>query len=167
METSSGNGATRVRILGLGNEILGDDAFGILVAREVERLYPGCAEVVCSSTSGLSLLDYMLGASRLVVVDTVVTGAAQPGTLRIFRADQFSRSPGVAPHLLGLFEVLDLARSLQLDAPREAVIVAVEAADCITIGGEMHPDVRAAIAEAVSLAKRLADQAPVFEISPI
>ena len=49
------------------------------------------------------------------------------------------------PHGVGLFDALALARKLGLPTPAEVEIIAVEAADCHTIGGAMHPAVRAAI----------------------
>jgi hydrogenase maturation protease len=145
MEPDASHGRERIRLLGLGNEILADDAFGILVARKVERLIPWQIEVVCSSASGFGLLEDLLGTSLLVVVDTIVTGAAPPGTVHVFRLDRMRAAPCVAPHFLGLVEVLAAARQLHLDVPEVTTVVAVEAADCMTLGGGMHAAVRAAI----------------------
>jgi hydrogenase maturation protease len=156
MEQSAQSASARTRLLGLGNEILADDAFGILVAREFKRLFPRQIEVVCSAAAGFNLLDDLLGARRVVVVDTIMTGAAKPGTIHVFQADPVSQQAGIAPHFLGLFEVLAFARRLHLDVAEDAIIIAVEASDCTTIGGAMHPDVRAAIAGAVDLVKRCA-----------
>ena len=150
MEPSAENDRPRIRVLGLGNEILADDAFGILAAREVERLYPRQVEVLCSSAAGFNLLDDLLGASHLIVLDTIITGAT-PGTIHVCQPDQFETAPGIAPHFLGLFEVLDVARRLDLRVPEETTVIAVEAADCATLGGGMHPDVRSAIADVVDL----------------
>lgn len=138
-----------IRLLGLGNEILADDAFGILVAHEVERLMPGEIEVVCSSAAGFDLLDELLGASHLLIVDTILTGAARPGTIHVFPTNPAHQAHGVGPHFLGLFEVLALGRELQLDVPREVVVIAVEASDCTSIGAAIQPEVRAAIPEAI------------------
>jgi hydrogenase maturation protease len=134
-----------IRLLGLGNEILADDAFGICVAREVERRFGHALEVVVSSEAGFNLIDKLLGASRLLVVDTIMTGKAKPGTIHVFEEDQMRAAPGQSPHFIGLFEVLAVARGLGLGVPRQVTIVAVEAADCSTVGGPMQPDVQAAI----------------------
>ena len=136
---------TSVRLLGLGNEILADDALGILVTREVERRFGPLIEVVASSETGFNLIDKLVGAARLLVVDTMVTGQAKPGTIHIFEENQARPVPGTSPHFIGLFEVLAVARELGLAAPREVIIIAVEAADCLTVGGAMHPGVRRAI----------------------
>jgi len=142
------------RLLGLGNDLLADDAFGILAAHEAERLLPGRIEVVCSSAAGFNLLEHVLGVARVVVLDTITTDTAKPGTLHVFRVDQLPRQAGIAPHFLGLFEVLGFARQLHLDVAQDAVVIAVEASDCTTIGGDMHPDVQSAIARAVDLVKQ-------------
>lgn len=148
MEPSAANDAARVRLLGLGNELLADDAFGILVARKAAERFPGL-DVVTTSESGLALLDYLSGVNCLLIVDTIQTGRAQPGTLYNFDAGELRAAPAGAPHGAGLREVLDLAGALGLDRPAHIRILAVEAADCATLGGPMHPAVEAAIPAAL------------------
>ena len=133
------------RVLGLGNEILGDDALGILVAREAEARFGKDVEVVSSSQAGFHVMDELLGVSRLLVVDSIQTGAAKPGTFYVLDEHAIPPVPGVSSHSLGIFEVLAVARRLGLPVPAECVILAVEVADCTTVGGSMHPDVAAAI----------------------
>ncbi|HUI57991.1 MAG TPA: hydrogenase maturation protease [Bryobacteraceae bacterium] len=149
----------RVRLLGLGNELLADDAFGVRVAREVQRrLGPG-ADVVTSSAAGFHLLDDVIDTDHLVVVDTVQTGSARPGTIRVLNEDQVRPMPDGSPHFLGLFDVLRAARKLGMQVPADVVIIAVEASDCTTVGGPMHPDVGSAINHAVELSQQLIDEA--------
>jgi len=50
---------------------------------------------------------------------------------------------------MGIFEALDLARHLGLRAARDVVIMAVESADCLTIGGEMDIRVKGAVPQVV------------------
>jgi hydrogenase maturation protease len=145
MEPSTAGNAARTRLLGLGNDLLADDAFGLLVAREAERLFPRRLEVICSSEAGFNLLDHVVGPARLLVVDAIETGAAPPGTIQVFSAERFPAAPAAGPHFVGLFETLALARRLGMETPEEALILAVEAADCGTVGGPIHPAVRAAI----------------------
>jgi hydrogenase maturation protease len=132
---------TSTRVLGLGNEILGDDALGILVARQVQARFGEAVEVVSSSQSGFHVMDELLGVSRLLVVDSIRTGAAKPGTVYVLDEHAIPPAPGVSSHSL----VLAVARRLGLPVPAECVILAVEVADCTTVGGSMHPDVAAAI----------------------
>lgn len=148
--------AARVRVLGLGNEILADDALGILAARELAKLFPPeDVEVVESSESGLHLLDYVTGVSRLVVIDTVETGRAAPGTITVLSDVSVQSAPGTSAHGTGLFDALALARKLGFPAPSEVIILAVEAADCLTLGAPMHPAVAAALPHVLEQAKAI------------
>jgi hydrogenase maturation protease len=167
--TDAGPGPTRV--LCLGNELIADDALGIVVghrlcrrlAAEGTRVAPrtagdpavsvrafelpgvGRVEVVATALTGMYLLDAVVGASRLVVVDTVATGAADPGTVLELGEQDLVGPRGGSPHYVGLLEALDLARGLGLAVPSDVVFVAVEAGDSTTVGGRMTASVRAAL----------------------
>ncbi len=140
-----------LRLLALGNDILGDDAFGLQVARRVAERLPGRIEVVSSSAAGFHLLDHVMGAERLLVVDVMQTGRAPAGTLYAIREENVEVVHGGSPHYTGLFEMLAVARQLGLEAPTEVLILAVEAADCLTVGGAMHPAVEDAVARVTDL----------------
>ena len=143
------------RILCLGNPLLADDAFGLEVAARLRRSRPDL-EVYESSTSGFDLLDSTLGARRLLVVDTVQSGVLAPGTVSIFQEGDVRTAPGVSPHYVGLFEALRLGKALELEVPDEVVIIAVEPADCLTVGGEMHPAVLAAMPDVLKIVEEQA-----------
>lgn len=134
-----------IRLLCLGNDLLADDAFGFAVAEQIRGHAPAAVDVVQTSAAGFRLLDEVLNASRLLVIDTVLTGAAAPGTVYALHEEDLQAVPGASPHCVGLFETLALGRRLRLPVPEEVVILAVEAADCLTVGGAMHPAVQAAI----------------------
>jgi hydrogenase maturation protease len=134
-----------VRVLCLGNDLLSDDALGYLVAHRLrEDSLPG-VEVHFTTETGFALLDYLQRARLQIVVDVVATGKMKPGTMREFREEDLRGVPGESPHYIGLFESLDLGRKLDLPMPEELVILVVEAADCMTIGGAMHPEVEGAV----------------------
>jgi Ni,Fe-hydrogenase maturation factor len=56
---------------------------------------------------------------------------------------------GGSPHYIGLFEALAAARRMGLAAPAEVDIIAVEGADCTTVGGSMHPAVEQAVPDVI------------------
>lgn len=140
-----------VRVLCLGNPLLADDALGAEVAAALAGRLPPGAEVVQNDLTGFGLLDDLLEVTHLIVVDTVRTGAAPPGTVHLIREDDLRSGPGPSPHYVGLLEMLRLARALRLPAPQEVVILAVEASDCTTIGGAMHPALQEAVPLVVEL----------------
>jgi hydrogenase maturation protease len=139
-----------VLVLGLGNDILSDDAIGLRVAQAVRAQLAGHADIEVKETTemGLTLLDEISGYDGLVLVDAVQTGRAAPGCLHEIEPGAL---PGVAttsPHFLGVGETLALGRTLGLPMPRQVRIVAVEVADPFTLGTDLTPAVAAAVAAA-------------------
>jgi hydrogenase maturation protease len=147
-------------ILCLGNQLLGDDAFGAAVARRLGDCPAGGVAVRYAEASGLALLDHLYGARRLVVVDTLRTAHPRPGRLRILRETDLPAPGGGALHAHGLREVLALARRLGLPVPDEIVLITVEAADAETFGKPLHHRVAAAVEAAARLALKEAGGPP-------
>jgi len=143
------------RLLCLGNDILADDALGIRVAEMLRDRLPRTVDVVSSMESGLRLLDHLVGVPRVVVIDTVQTGNAPPGTVYTLRDGDVEYAPGSSAHYIGLFETLALGRGLDLPVARDLYIIAVEASDCLTIGGGITPAVEKAIPEVIRLVEDL------------
>ena len=135
----------RIRVLCLGNDLLGDDSLGWMAAACVRQFAPADVEVLNTSEAGFRLLDYLLDVDRLIVIDTVVTGSAPPGTIYEIRESQLRSPPGGSPHYVGFLEAVTLSKYLGLPVAKEVFILAVEATNCSTMGGDMHPAVRAAI----------------------
>jgi len=133
-----------VRILCLGNELLADDSLGCVAANHLQPLASPEVEIISTSESGVHLLDYVLGVRRLVVIDAVQRGMP-PGTIHEFHENELQSVGGGSPHYIGLLETLTLARHLGLPVAEEITILTVEAADCLTLGGALHPRVSAAI----------------------
>jgi len=153
-----------MRVLCLGNDLLADDSLGIAFAEQFRQFAPPDVEVISTPESGFHLLDYVLNIQRLVVVDTVLTGAAPPGTIYAFYDHELQGVPGASPHYVGLNEALALARQLGLRVAEEVVFLAVEAFDCTTVGGRMHPAVAAAIPRLVSMVREMMRSEPMREL---
>lgn len=145
----------QIRILCLGNELLADDAFGLAAAEELRKRLPDM-EVVFTTEAGFRLIDYLSDAELLVVVDSIQTTTVPPGTLLVVRNADITSQSAPSPHYVGLFETLQLARKLLLPVPEEVIILAVEAVDCMTLGGEMHAAVKSAVGLVVELVHEIA-----------
>jgi hydrogenase maturation protease len=137
----------KILLLGLGNDILTDDAVGLNIAREIRRRLPDRAHVEVKDTCemGLSLLDYIVGYRDLVLVDAVQTGQAPPGFLHEVGLDDLKVLPGMSPHFLGIGEILALGRVLSMDVPKRVKVFAVEVADPLTLGTQITPALRQAM----------------------
>ena len=145
-EPSFPSRAKTTLVLGLGNDILGDDAVGLRIARELQRLLPpeGNAEAVESAEMGLSLLDLIVGYQKLVLVDSVKSGRAPVGTIHDLPVNDLEILPLMAPHFFGIGEILSLGRQLALPMPRKVRVCAIEVEDPFTVRDTMTPALEAA-----------------------
>lgn len=137
----------RLLVLGLGNDILCDDAIGLRVAREVQRqLAPDEAiDVQETEEMGLCLLDYISGYRDLVLVDSIQRGTIAPGSVHEIRADDLTILPGSSPHFLGVGETLALGRQLGLPMPERVRIFAIEVEQPHLLSTEMTAPLQRAL----------------------
>jgi hydrogenase maturation protease len=136
-------------ILGLGNDLFGDDGFGLVAARRASAIVGSDADVVETGAAGLALLDLMVGRPLAVVLDAICTGRGQPGALYRMKVGDLRSVSNLSPHHVGLPEVLRMAQQLEWPIPNEVHIIAVEAEDIITMGRGLTPPVEQALDEAV------------------
>jgi hydrogenase maturation protease len=167
-----GEADSGVLILGLGNDILTDDAIGLHVARVAHDQLAGepGIEVRATTEMGLALLDEISGRSAVVLVDSVQTGRAPAGHIHEIEASTLARVSSTTPHMLGVGETLSLGRLLGLPMPRQVRAFAIEVSDPFSLGTELTPLVRAAVgpaaARVVAAARNFASDAPSADRRP-
>lgn len=139
--------AGRVLILGLGNDILTDDAIGLSVVRELAKAFAGDERVDVRETMemGLALLDFIVGYRVLVLVDSIQTGKAAPGHIHEIEDASLKLRPGPTPHFLGVGETMALGKYLGLTMPKQVRIFAIEVEDPFTLGTQMTPALQRAL----------------------
>lgn len=158
-------GAQRILVLGLGNDLLADDAVGLHVARAAAARLAGRSDAVVRETTemGLALLDEIVGFDALVVVDAIQTGRVPPGHVHEFDGGALEGHQLSAPHFLGVAETLELGGRLGLSMPRRTRVVAVEVEDPFTLSTRMTDAVESAVetaaASVVGCVDRLASAA--------
>ena len=118
-----------VLVIGVGNELRGDDGASVEVIRRLrEPAGQAGIEVGEQLHEPTELLDAWQGRDAVVLVDTMSSGA-RPGTIRRFDASSEplpARLRGSAStHAFGLVEAIELARTLDR-LPRQLIVFAVE-----------------------------------------
>jgi hydrogenase maturation protease len=137
-----------VLVIGVGNELRGDDGAGIEVARRLRQ--PAAAregvEVREHQGEPTELLDAWQGAEAVVLVDTMRSGAP-PGTIRRFDASEAPLPRGLggatSTHAVGLIETLELARAVGR-LPTRVVVYAIEG-QCFEAGAPITGAVRSRV----------------------
>ena len=150
-------------IVGLGNDLLGDDGFGIFVARLIRPQAPPYVTVTETSVHGIALLDFLVGYDRAIIIDILCTGQAAPGTVFELSPDDFRPVHGPSPHYTGLPELISLGRQLPVKFPEDVRVLAVEAACCTTLGCPLTKPVAGAAKTVVARALACVDEWHRFE----
>jgi hydrogenase maturation protease len=119
---------TAIRVLGMGNVLMGDDAFGPYVARMFASRFdvPDRVSVEDVGTPGLDLTPYLHEARAIIVIDTVLSDGPA-GTIRRYDRDQLLEAPPPdrsSPHQPGLREAL-MAAELTTGMPEEVIVIGV------------------------------------------
>jgi hydrogenase maturation protease len=137
----------RTLLLGLGNDILADDAIGLRVAAAVQERVADRPDltILTSAEMGLSLLDLIVGFDDLVIVDSVQTPQGSPGFLHQLDGDDLKSLPAISPHFLGIGEVLALGRKLGMAVPSRVRIFAIEVLDPFTVSSSLTPTLQSAL----------------------
>ena len=137
-------------VIGIGNDLRGDDAAGLLVARRLRERQPDL-KVLESSADPITLMEAWEGETRVVLVDAVESGGT-PGELyrheaheQPLPADFFHCST----HSIGMAEAVEFARNLQR-LPEQVTVFGIE-------GGNFQADaeVNASVLETI---EKLAQQ---------
>ncbi len=123
----NGPRSSSIRIIGLGNDLRGDDAVGLLTVRRLRHTIGDRAEVIEAGMVGVDLIELMKGASAVILIDAARSGKA-PGS--IYRLDASVSPIGgqVFPrssHAIGVSEAIELARAMDV-LPATVIVYGVE-----------------------------------------
>lgn len=140
-----------VLVLGVGNIIMRDEGAGVEAVRRLAIRFEIPENVKCmdGGTQGMALLDRIMDARRLVVVDAVRTGD-EPGTVVRFTPDEVAKETRFlsTTHQIGIPELLAIA-GFEGRAP-ETVIIGIVPED-ISPGEGLSQTVERAMDRAVEL----------------
>ena len=152
----------RVLVAGVGNVFLGDDGFGVEVARRLAALrLPDGVEVADFGIRGVHLAYQLLdGYDTLVLIDTVGRDAP-PGTLFVIEPGPRDLARDLDPHGFDPGSVLDLARTLGCAIPRVLLLGCVPARLEESIG--LSPPVERAVEEAIRIVTTFFEQPQLEE----
>ncbi len=150
----------RILVAGVGNMFLGDDAFGVEVARRLgQRPLPEAVRVVDFGIRGWDLAYALLEEFEAVIIVDAVLRGGPPGTLYVLEPDpaEYSTDSGapvaVETHNMDPVKVLRLAAMLGARVKRVLVVGCepLPASDAEEMQVEMSEPVRAGVDAAISL----------------
>lgn len=139
-------------VVGLGNEIVGDDGVGICVARELSQILQERTdvEVVPLPWAGFALLDVLVGRQCAAIIDCLCTGLYPPGTIIHLSEKTVSGSVRLNSfHDISIMTVLELGRKMGWKMPEVIAIWGIEGAELDRFQEKLSPPVSKAINQVV------------------
>ncbi len=148
---------TRVLVAAFGNELRGDDGFGIAVLRQLESMpVLDGVRLLEVGTGGIWLAQELLSpCDRLIIVDAISRGA-EPGTLHVLKVEDVSEAREVDMHLAVPSRALAVAKALGA-LPRDTFLVGCEPSGVDELTMELSENVRAAVPEAARQVRALVE----------
>jgi hydrogenase maturation protease len=153
--------APRILVAGIGNIFLGDDGFGVAVARRLaHRELPQGVEVADFGIRGMDLAYALQADYDAVIFVDVAPRGELPGTISVVEPELDDGELVIDTHGMDPVRVLGLARALGRIPPR-VLVVACEPARIVhgehdeDLVGELSPPVQAAVDEAIPLVESL------------
>jgi hydrogenase maturation protease len=140
-------------VVGLGNPIRCDDGVGIRVARELaRRVSSPDITILEACASGLDFLDILPGHDRAIVIDALLGGKSDPGTISSLSPQDVQRTlHTVSIHDISLLDALNLGKHMGAAMPSKIMIFGIEVDNVDSFSETCTPAVEAAIPKCVDL----------------
>jgi len=154
-------------VLGLGNDLYGDDGIGLHVVRELRRrldedeqlskIFASVDLLECSLT-GLSLLDVIIGYDDLIIIDTIKRVAPVTGRITLMTEEDIRSIPGPSPHYVSIPQTIAIGRQLNQKVPDRIQILAVESKNMFVLGEGLTDKMKETLPELVERTIALVQQ---------
>jgi len=146
-----------ILVLCLGNDILGDDIAGFLVADEVKKIIPekylDHIDIIKTSESGFKIIDYLIGYKHVIIVDSMLDDKA--GEIIRIPLEKLPMKIGPSLHWMGIPEIIRYFDDTGLERPN-IEIYAIVIRD-IGFGDKVNEDVSKASKRLAMIIKKRLD----------
>jgi hydrogenase maturation protease len=155
----------RILILGVGNLLLSDEGVGVHVAQKMmEMELPPGVSVVEGGTDGFGLINVILEADRIILIDAV-RGGGSPGDIYRFNVEGCNPFPDLfktSVHQISILEVINM--SGLIGSTPETTVIGIEPKS-LEMKMELTPEIDAKIPRIIKMVmkeveKSLAERAP-------
>ncbi len=124
---------TKPLIIGIGNIFRGDDAIGVVIAKELKERLSQAAEVATCQGDVMQLMDLWEERNQVFLIDAISTDEQEIGFVHRFAAHKeaipavFSQA---STHVLDVVQVIELAKALDR-LPKILILYGIESEEYI------------------------------------
>jgi hydrogenase maturation protease len=126
-------GSKRFLVLGLGNPYLADDTIGIHIIQQAteqwEKKYCSQVDFRVDYSGNFDLLYDLSNYGKVLIVDSICTGQAEPGYCHEYRLDDFQHMThhyAVNFHSYNLPTILEIGKRCGIELPQDVVFLGIE-----------------------------------------
>jgi hydrogenase maturation protease len=145
------NGKNNILVIGIGNEMRGDDAAGLLAAMKLRELRPEGITVKSCCRDGSTLLILWEGYDDVILIDAI-SGEEPAGSVHVIDMHTTEYTEEIfraSSHSIGLFETIKLAGYVG-KVPERLILYGI-GGNNFTVGDEPSPEVVAGVDRVVSM----------------
>lgn len=135
----------------LGNPILGDDAFGLLVAEELEGLEG--ADILSLEEGGLDIAIRLAPYSRVLVIDALETSKGRVGEIMKLSVQRLASARGLGGHAMSLAQALEALRLVSGKGPQTIEVLVCRIRPVEAYGEKVNRAVRNAVKLCATMAR--------------
>jgi hydrogenase maturation protease len=115
-------------IIGIGNEILGDDGIGPRIVHDLSQIIHEKGfffNTACAG--GLEIIEHITGFDRVIFIDAIHTSDGTPGEVYYFVPSDFRDTSNLSNlHDISFHTALELAAKLNMNLTDDLHIIAIE-----------------------------------------
>lgn len=114
-----------ILIIGMGNDIRGDDGLSFYIIDRVKEYFPD-VEFIKTSEAGLNLIDMFHGYKKVFLIDTICDPKEKPGKIvhHSINVDDLSKRMNFT-HNTGVLSILNVCKKLKMDISNTIDIILV------------------------------------------
>lgn len=136
-------------VVGLGNLLLKDEGIGVHVVQRIQQMgLP--IEAIDIGTAGLDIVDLMIAAERLIIIDAALMGREAGSVVRfdLEEANFLSTQRSFSLHEAGFAAIIELAEALGIKP--KVTVIGIQPKE-VDWGTDLSPELEAKIAEIIDL----------------
>ncbi|WAI01055.1 hydrogenase maturation protease [Methanogenium organophilum] len=135
----------RVRVIGCGNPLMGNDAVGVRVIENLQKTHPEI-DVIEGGVGGLGMLPMMEGYDHIFLVDATTGYGSHIGEILIFSKPPSNEFFPLSLSDIGVLDAVNVAEELGI-CP-EITIIGIEAGKIEEFSACMSPEMETAVEDA-------------------
>ncbi len=149
----------KTAVIGVGNDLMGDDAIGPHIVRELikRKVLPEEVLLIDEGRGGMRLVHHIKDMDRVIIIDAADIGK-DPGEYKVFRPEEVESIKdlsGTNIHEWDLLKMLELSKMLG-ECPKEVLILAIQPKD-LKLGEEISSELLERVGEYIEKVNTLVE----------